>query len=81
MAKADLDARERRIAWRWSDAVGQFCGMFTLGNVVTVAWEAMSKDTIDFEKAFMHGLILGLVWAGASIVLKKPPFVRSLPGS
>ena len=80
MAKADPDARERRIAWRRSDvweAVGHFCGVFTLGNLVTVAWDAMSKDTIDYEKAFMHGLILGCVWAGMSIVGKvKPVFLR-----
>jgi hypothetical protein len=78
--KAAWNARERRIALRRSvagEAVGHFCGVFTLGNVVTVAWEAMFKDTIDYEKAFMHGLILGLVWAGASIALKlKPVFLR-----
>ena len=78
MAKADLNAPERGIAWRRCDAweaAGYFFAVFTLCNVLRVAWDSMAEDTIDYEKAFTQSLIFGLAWAGMSMVLKIKPVV------
>ncbi len=74
--KTDLESLRQTVAWRRCDgweALERFFRIFSIFSFLHVSWDALSKDTIDFENAFILSLSYAFGFAVASLIIKTKP--------